>query len=145
MNGNLDKKDELILEAIKHNARASTRDLSKIIGLPITTIHTRLKRLEKEKIITEYTTKIDHTKTGRPILTYIFLTVDSSNFKTLNQPQLKQKILKLIHAEEVYMITGHFDILIKIYIKDTKDLSYIIETLRRLEGVHSTQTMVVLE
>ena len=47
----LDDKDKKIIEILKENSRLSTQQISKKTLIPITTVHHRIKKLEKEKII----------------------------------------------------------------------------------------------
>jgi len=141
----MQEKDKKILEAVKQNARSSTREIAKKTRLPITTVYNRLKRLEKEKVILGYTANIDYEKCGKPVSAFLFLTVDYEKIKHLTQAKMKEKIIKTIHPEEAHMVTGNFDIMLKIHAESTKHLSETIEALRKVEGVDKTHTMVVIE
>ena len=50
----LDEKDTQILNLLKDNAKLTSSQISKLTRIPITTIHNRIKKLEKEKIIKNY-------------------------------------------------------------------------------------------
>lgn len=141
----MDKKDKTILEAIRENARASMRELANQTRLPITTIHNHIKRLERDNVITGYRTVLNYVKLGKPVLAYIFLTVDYTKFKTLTQVEIKKRIIRAINPEETYIITGSFDIMLKMYFTSTTQISKTIEILRKIEGVDKTQTMIVIE
>ena len=52
---NMDKKDKTILELLNENSKLTTSQISKKTIIPITTVHNRIKKLEKEGIITGYT------------------------------------------------------------------------------------------
>jgi len=60
----LDKTDEKILKHLLVDARQSARQLALKLGMSTVTILSRMKKLEKEKIIRGYTTIIDHEKIG---------------------------------------------------------------------------------
>ncbi|GBL42496.1 HTH-type transcriptional regulator Ptr2 [Nitrosarchaeum sp.] len=61
---NLDKTDERILKNLMVDARLSARQLALKLGISTVTVLSRIKKLEKEKIIKGYTALIDHEKLG---------------------------------------------------------------------------------
>ena len=63
----LDNKDLAIIEVLKHNSNFSTQQISKKTGIPISTVHNRIRKLEKSGIIKEYTILLDNKKIGKPI------------------------------------------------------------------------------
>ena len=71
----LTKKDEIILSLLKENSKFSSREMSDKTGIPITTIHNRIKRLEEEGIIRQYTAVLDSKKLGKTIQAFIQITV----------------------------------------------------------------------
>ena len=142
---NMDKKDLAILGAIRENARAPMRELAREARLPITTVHNRLKQLETAGVIVGYHAILNYVKLGKPVLAYIFLTVDYTKFKTLTQLEIKKRIIREVEPEEAYIITGSFDIMLKMRFSSTGQISETIEILRKIEGVDKTQTMVVIE
>ena len=58
----MDEKDEQILQILLINSKLSTHQISKKTGIPITTVHNRIKKLTKKGIIKGYTIVIDHKK-----------------------------------------------------------------------------------
>ena len=60
----MDETDEKILKNLMVDARLSARQLALRLGMSTVTILSRIKKLEKEKIIRGYTTIIDHEKLG---------------------------------------------------------------------------------
>ena len=67
----VDNKDLLILDALKRNAKAPIAQIAKETGLPGTTVHNRIMKLNKEKVIKGYTIKVDNKKLGKGILAYV--------------------------------------------------------------------------
>ena len=58
----IDKTDQEILRNLMVDARLSARQLAIKLGMSTVTILTRIKKLEKERIIKGYTAIIDHEK-----------------------------------------------------------------------------------
>ena len=144
---NLDNKDLKILAILKDNSKLTTSKISKKTAIPITTIHNRIKKLEKLGIIKNYTVVLDNKKIGKELGAYILITVDYKllNEKGLSQYQVAEKIKKYDAVEEVSMITGQSDIIAKIRVKNIEDASnFVTKELRNIDGIEKTQTMVVL-
>ncbi|MEM1535602.1 MAG: Lrp/AsnC family transcriptional regulator [Candidatus Pacearchaeota archaeon] len=143
----LDKKDEKILELLKENSKLTTSQISKKTAIPVTTVHNRIKKLEKLGIIKNYTLNIDFKKLGYDIVAFILVTVTYTlpSGEKIKQEQVAQAIKK-IGAEEVYIVTGGTDIIAKVRAKNIDDLNdFVTKKLRSIEGVDKTQTMIVLQ
>ena len=67
----IDKKDAMVLKFLKDDAKLSIKDISKKTLLPITTIHNRIKKLKKEKVIKRFTIDLDYDKLDGGFLVYI--------------------------------------------------------------------------
>lgn len=63
----MDNKNESIIRILGRKTGLSNRALSKMLGIPISTVHRRVKRLERDGIIVEYKALIDFEKTTWPI------------------------------------------------------------------------------
>ncbi|MBI4440394.1 Lrp/AsnC family transcriptional regulator [Candidatus Woesearchaeota archaeon] len=143
----LDKKDWMILEVLKHSSNLSTQKISRITKIPITTIHHRIKKLEKSGVIREYTVLLDNKKIGKPIAAYVLIAVD---YKLLQQQKTTQyDLIKKLkghpNVEETAIITGSSDIVVKVRFSDIEHLDeFVTKYLRNVKGVEKTQTSVVL-
>ena len=144
---NMDEKDEKILELLRENSKLTTRQISKKILMPITTIHNRIKKLEKDGIIKRYTLDVDNKKLGKDIAAYVNIVVD---YKLLKEKKVSQHELtaKLKHhelVEEAAMTTGSTDIILKVRVRSINELSnFVTKYLRNIEGIEKTQTIVIL-
>lgn len=143
----MDTKDEKILGILKENAKLSTQEISKKTLIPITTVHNRIKKLEREGIINGYTINLNHAKVGKALTAYILVAVEYNLLKQakITQEELGKKLMAYDAVEEVAMVTGSVDMVLKIRSKDMKELdSFVTGTLRELAGVGPTQTLMVL-
>lgn len=144
----LDEKDKQILEILKKNARLTTKEIAKIVKLPITTVHNRIKKLENNKIITNFTVNLNYNELGKPILAFILVTVNYNliSEKKIDQEELAKKIKFLEGTEDVSIVTGDTDIIVKVRLSSVDELSsYITKKLRNLEGIDKTRTLIVLK
>ena len=144
----IDQKDIKILKELRSNGRLSAQEIAKKTGIAVTTAFNRIKRMEKSKIIKGYTVVLDEGKTGRNIAAYVLITVDYNLLKRkkTSQHQLATKLRQHEFVDEVAMITGASDIVIKIRTMDISQLDeFVTKYLRNVEGVERTQTSVILE
>jgi len=140
---NIDEVDRKILDILKKNARTPLKEISRELNLPITTVYYRLKRLEKEGIIDSYTIKINYEKLGYKVRAFILIKYDP--LSGISQKDLLKKLKSFENVEEAFIITGEYDILLKIISKDIEALStFILDVLRNVKGVKETITMIVL-
>ncbi|MBN1386306.1 Lrp/AsnC family transcriptional regulator [Candidatus Woesearchaeota archaeon] len=141
----LDKQDLGILELLKQDGNLTTSRIGKKLGLPITTVHNRIKKLRKEGIIKRYTIETDDAKLGYILKAFILVTADYGRDKQISQEGIVKKLLKLEEVEEAKIVTGTIDIIIRIRTKGIEDLNnFLLKKLRNIEGIDKTQTMVIL-
>lgn len=143
----MDKKDKLILDLIKENCRLTTKQISKKLNIPITTIHNRIKKLEKGGIIKGYKTILDNKKLGKSIAAYILITVDYKLLKGMKttQQELTKKLRNHEFVEEATMVTGRSDVIVKVRVSDIDQLNnFVTKYLRNINGVDKTETAVIL-
>ena len=145
----LDKKDRAILKELMRDSRQTTSKLSKRLNMPITTIHNRIMKLRKEKVILNYTINPDYAKLGTPIFAYIGVSVDYSAAgpnKKIKQDEVAAKIKRIEGVQEVTIMTGGTDILVKAIAAVIFSLNKIVtEKMRNVLGVDKTQTSIVLQ
>jgi Lrp/AsnC family leucine-responsive transcriptional regulator len=143
----LDEKDSKILEILKQNAKLTTKQISKKVGIPATTVHNRIRKMEETGIISNYTVRLNSRKLGKHISAYILLTVYYKLLKQLKTTQhdLANKLRKCEPVERVDMITGTHDIILRVVTNDIDQLNdFVTKHLRNMEGIEKTETLVVL-
>ena len=145
---NIDGKDQKILFTLIEDSSLSTQKIAKKTNIAITTVHNRIRKLRKRGIIKGYTVVLDKKKLGKNIFAYILVDVDNKTLraKNMSQEELAKKIKKIELVEEVSIIGGGADIIIRVAIEDVEQLNdFIMNKLRALEAVESTKTMIVLK
>ncbi|MCD6243242.1 Lrp/AsnC family transcriptional regulator [Candidatus Bathyarchaeota archaeon] len=148
MQHQLDKKDIQILRLIQRNCKLTTRDIAKQINTPITTVFTRIKKMERSGIIREYRAILDPKKLGKSTTAFILasFTYRTPNRETLSQRQLAKEIAKFAEVQEVHIITGDWDLLIKVKAENVEAIGkFVIDKLRLVKGIEKTLTCVVFE
>jgi len=134
-----DETDEKILKNLMVDARQSARQLAIKLGMSTVTVLSRIKKLEKEKIILGYTAIIDHEKLGYSLTAIIEIV--AKNDKIV---EIEDEISKFENVCGVYDITGSTDTLIIAKFKERSELSTFVKELAAISNVENTITHVVL-
>ncbi len=135
----MDKTDEKILKNLLVDARLSARQLSLKLGLSTVTVLSRIKKLEKEKIIKGYTAVLNHEKLGYDLTAVIEIIAKKDKLV-----QVEDELSGIENVCAVYDVTGNTDTLIIAKFKGREDLSKFIKNLSVISNVESTITHVVL-
>jgi Lrp/AsnC family leucine-responsive transcriptional regulator len=139
--------DAKIIEILERDASLTNREIGEKLGLPTTTIHNKIRRLEKDGTIKRYTAIFNKAKIGLPITAVIQLGASLSGpGKDKPSPKdLADKIRKLGKLDCVLSLTGDFDMLIRVSVANTQELNDLVTRLRRIDGITKTVTNIVLE
>ena len=143
----MDQLDEEIVNLLDTGTIKYTA-LAKKLGIPISTVHMRIKKLEGAGVIKHYRGEIDWKKTGLTLCAYILISIDVDTLKRIKKTQEKLlgELLAVPFVREGCIVTGEADLLIKVVAKDTADLREIIlGSLGQIEGISKSKTMIVLD
>ncbi len=135
----MDKIDEKILKNLLVDARLSARQLSLKLGMSTVTVLSRIKKLEKEKIIKGYTSVLNHEKLGYDLTAVIEIIAKKDKLV-----QVEDQLSGIENVCAVYDVTGNTDTMIIAKFKGREDLSKFIKNLSAISNVESTITHVVL-
>lgn len=93
-----------------------------------------------------YAPILDHEKLGKHIYAVVLVKVtEEHGTKTRNQEDVAQDIHQLLGVEEVCVVTGSIDIVVRVRQSDIKHLNqFLLYKLRKVKGVAETQTLIVL-
>lgn len=135
----MDKIDEKILKNLLVDARLSARQLSLKLGMSTVTVLSRIKKLEKEKIIKGYTSLLDHEKLGYDLTAVIEIIAKKDKLL-----EVEEKLSKIENVCAVYDVTGNTDILIIAKFKEREEVSKFVKNLSSIPNVENTITHIVL-
>jgi DNA-binding Lrp family transcriptional regulator len=136
---NLDKTDEKVLKNLLVDARLSSRQLALKLGMSTVTILSRIKKMEKEKIIKGYTALIDHEKLGYDLTAIIEIVARKDKMV-----EVENDLSNIENVCAVYDVTGGTDTIIIAKFKGRNDLSKFVKNISSKPNVENTITHVVL-
>lgn len=138
-----DEKDLSILRILQKDAKMSIRDISARINLSPTPTHERIKRMEKQGIIKEYTVVVDRKKVNKGMMVICMIALNVHNKKTAGK--FIEEVGKLKEVVEFYNISGDFDFMLKILAPNMDEFhEFFINKLSEIEGIGQTKSIFVM-
>lgn len=136
----LDETDRLLLQELVRDGRASHRDLAERTGLALGTVNRRVRRLEADGTIRGYSALLDPEAVGWGLTAVIGLRIDKGHVRGVHE-----QIAKDPRIFGVYDITGEWDGLVLVRLRDREDLDDLVKGTLSLGHIQRTTTMVVLK
>ncbi len=145
----LDDKQKQIIRELQKDAKQSLRDIGETLDLPVSTVYSRIQKMESDNVIDSYKTVFNAEKVGLPSTAFILIRLsfsDPIDKKPYDFRDIAEKLALLDQVQEVHLISGEWDIVVKIKGPSTKDLGqFVVDNLRTLEGVERCTTFVVFD
>jgi DNA-binding Lrp family transcriptional regulator len=145
----IDETDLKILELLQEDCKLGVQKISQTVGKGISTVHARIKALEQRSIIRQYSAILDPLLLDRSTLALIFVTI---RYRVPNQPDILsqrefcEEISKHPYVQEVFVLSGQFDVFLKVRTRDVEEMNrFIVDFLRELPAVERTLTMFVMD
>ncbi len=143
MGSSLDEVDRTLLKYLQENARITNAELARRVDLSPPGLQKRVRKLEEAGIIDRYATILNPETVGFDMLCFVQITLVRHKSDFLQNFMLVlQDIPEVLEA---YHITGEYDYLLKVVIRNRKHLEeFILETLSSLPGMDKVRTSLVL-
>ncbi|MBO6794202.1 MAG: Lrp/AsnC family transcriptional regulator [Balneolaceae bacterium] len=139
----LDDIDKEILRILQKEGRISNKDLAERINLTTTPTLERVRRLEREGVISGYEAKVNPETIDLRLNAFVTITLSAHRLRLLDEFTSAVKAIPEILA--CYNTTGDGDFLLHIVAKDVEDYESIMRTkLATLPDVQRMYTSIVL-
>jgi Lrp/AsnC family leucine-responsive transcriptional regulator len=136
----LDAIDLQIIGILQEHGRIPLVKLGEQVGLSAPSVNERVKKLEDSGVITGYHATVDAARLGKDVTAFIGVSI--SHPKTI--ALFEETVDLLDDVLECHHVTGEHTLLLKVKTDNTASLESLISTIRFIEGVSRTETMVVL-
>ena len=136
----LDETDREILRILMANARTPFSEVARRIDMSSATVHDRVNRMEEAGVIEGYHATVDPKAVGLGTSALVGLRVEQGR-----ERETLDLLADIEGVQEVYLTTGQWDVMMRIYAEDTDGLRELMfDTVAQMEGFARSQTMVVL-
>src|SRR3989339_170902 len=119
-----DNKDLKIIEILKSNAREPIKDIAKKTAIRPSTVHQRIRRLIKNKVIEKFTIRLDDKSVGENFIAFMLIKGTTSDY-------INNKFLNTKNVKEVFGVTGEYDVLVKLKFENVEKFNDFIINLRK--------------
>ena len=135
-----DAIDLQILSILQEHCRIALTKLAEQVGLSAPSVIERVKKLEDIGVITGYHAAVDARKLGKDVTAFIGVSIGDP--RTIEV--FEETVQQLDDILECHHVTGEYTVLLKVKTHNTATLESLIQTIRMINGVIRTETMVVL-
>ncbi len=140
----LDRIDRKILDILQRDGRISITDLAERISLSATPCSERVKRLEREGVITGYHARVNPAALGLNLLVFLEIKLSAKSGDVFDR--VKQELLYVPEVMECHLVSGDFDYLVKARLSEMNEYRRLLgEILKRLPASAESHSYVVME
>ncbi|AWI82108.1 transcriptional regulator [Parazoarcus communis] len=141
---NLDRIDRKILVELQKNGRVSMTELAQRIGLSATPCTERVRRLERDGIITGYHAHLDPQALGKSLLVFIEIKLSTRSGEVFER--VRKELTTIPEVMECHLVSGDFDYLIKARIGEMSEYRRLLgDLLTQLPSAAESRSYVVME
>lgn len=140
MSDSIDEIDAKILELLQRDGRMQRSDVAEEVGLSISAVSERMRKLEERNVIEGYTAVVDAKRLRYDITAFIRVSVDGSE----HYSNFVDRVAEMDRVLELHSITGEGSHVMKVRTTDTTALERFLSEIQALPGVSKTTTSIVL-
>ena len=133
----LDTKDRQLLSLLERDAKAPAHELAQATGIPPSTVHHRIKRLEQQGVIESYAAQLNPKLVGRGFAAFIMVTGSPEKY-------LDDDFFEHDYVAEVAAVTGSYDLVIKIQCPGLQEFNEFLQEFREKYGKFLSQTVTMV-
>jgi Lrp/AsnC family leucine-responsive transcriptional regulator len=139
----LDETDKTILRLLQADGRVSNAEIARQVGLSAPATHARVKRLEENGVVRQYSTLLDREAIGYDMVCFINVSLQLHQFEAIER--FKELMQDMPEVLECYHITGEFDYLLKAVFRNRDELQeFVVNKLTPIPGMARINTSLAL-
>ncbi len=131
--------DQQLLSLLRENARASTAQIARRLGLSRTTVQSRIERLEREGVISGYTVRVNDEYERGYLRAHIMIAVHPKQMNSVVATLRAMPELRMLHS-----VSGAFDLIAIGMVPSVVDMDVLTDRIGAIEGVERTTSSIVL-
>ena len=139
----LDRIDRAILTALQLDGRLANVKLAELVGLSESACLRRVRALEQSGIITRYVALVSPAAIDKPNNVFVRVTLDGQQREKL--AHFEAEVSKVPEVMDCYLMSGDFDYLLRVIVRDNADYMRIHNRLTGLSGVLRVQSSFALK
>lgn len=135
----MDKTDERLIAALRHDARASLSDLALQLNLSRTTVRSRIERLRQRGDIVGFTVVLKGDTQPDPVRGLMMIGIEGRGTE-----RIIRQLQGLTEVRAVHSTNGRWDVIVELGTETLEALDAALTRIRRLDGVSTSETSLLL-
>lgn len=138
-----DDFDKKLLIYLQQDAKQTTKELSYKLGLSVTAVYERIKKLEKLGVISKYVALLSRDKINRnfTVLCHVKLVQHKKEYVI----EFEKEVVNLPEITECFHVSGDYDYILKINVKDMQDYrNFMLSKLTTIKHIASTHSSFMI-
>lgn len=139
----LDKIDRGLLKLLQNDCKQTTKALSNVLGLSVTAVYERVKKLENAGIISNYVALLNKKAIEKTFVAFchVKLTQHTQDFIA----KFEKEVANLPEVLECYHVSGDYDYILKVIVEDMKEFrEFMVKKLTNISHIGSTHSMFMI-
>ncbi|MCK8481174.1 Lrp/AsnC family transcriptional regulator [Flavihalobacter algicola] len=139
----LDTIDKTLLGLLQKDSKQTNKELSHKLNLSVTAVYERIKKLEREGVISHYVALIDKKSVDKAFVTFcsIKLLQHTKDYVV----KFEKEVTKLDEVLECYHISGDYDYLLKVIVADMDEFrEFMVKKLTTISHIGSTHSAFMI-
>jgi len=134
-----------ILKILQSDARSTSKQISAMLGVPVTEVSKQIKQAQKERIILKYKAIVNWDRVEDEQV-WALIEVKLTPQKDVGFDSIAERIYRYPQTRTVYLISGTYDLYVLVVGKSNHEIAdFVSEKLSHIEGVEGTVTQFVLK
>ncbi|HYT29717.1 MAG TPA: Lrp/AsnC family transcriptional regulator [Actinomycetota bacterium] len=135
----MDERDRVIIEALQRDARATFADVGREAGLAASSVHERVRKLERAGVITGYRAEVHPESLGL----FVTALVSVTPLDARQPDDLPERVTEFPEVEDCHSVAGDENYILKVRTRTTPDLEDFLRRLREKANVQTRTTIVL--
>lgn len=135
----MDELDHQLIALLRGNARLSVADLAHKLKVSRGTVTNRLRKLEDTQVIVGYTVRLKPEAEPERIRAWMGVLVEGNTTRRVIASLLGEPGVAALHDTN-----GRWDLLAELEVSSMAELSQVLERVRLISGIRSTETSIHL-
>lgn len=138
-----DEIDKKLLLFLQEDSKQTTKELSYKLGLSVTAVYERIRKLENNGVISKYVALLDKQKIERDFM--VLCHVKLIQHKKEYVLQFEKEVMNLHEVTECFHVSGDYDYILKICVHDMADYrNFMLTKLTTLQHIASTHSSFMI-
>ena len=139
----IDATDKKLLQFLQEDSKQTTKELSLKLNLSVTAVYERIKKLEREEIISKYVVLLNRNKIQKGFVVFCHLKLMQHTKEFISQ--FEKEVVQLTEVLECFHVSGDYDYILKICVENMEEYrEFMVTKLTTLQHIGSTHSTFMI-